>query len=206
MDFKEIINNFENEQDETFSYKLGDLPILITAPHTMEQIKKDGTIKLAEPYTKSIAKYISNKTNCSYLIKTKDTMIDANATEEDEFKRLLLKIVNEKNIKLVLDLHGASREREFDVELGTLNNLSADFSTIYELKEAFIEKGIYNIKINTPFKGGGITQYIYGKTDIDVIQIEINRNYRDVDIIDNIEKLCIALINFIIQYNNTGLK
>lgn len=201
MAFKERIEILENEKDDSFIYKIGDIPVLITAPHTMKQIKEDGTVKLAEPYTKAIAKYVSNKTNCSYLIKTKDTMIDANKDEEDEFKKLLLKIIAENNIKLVLDLHGSSRDRKFDVELGTLNNISADYSTINELKEAFLENEISNVVINEPFKGGGITRYIYGMTDIDVIQIEINRNYRDIELIDNLEKLCNSIICFINQFN-----
>ena len=116
-------------------------------------------------------------------------------------KKLLIKIIKENNIKLVLDLHGSSRDREFDVELGTLNNISADYSTINELKEAFLENEISNVVINEPFKGGGITRYIYGMTDIDVIQIEINRNYRDIELINNLEKLCNSIINFINQYN-----
>ncbi len=201
MSFKERIEVLENEMDDSFTYKIGNIPVLLTAPHTMKQIKEDGTIKLAEPYTKAIAKYVSNKTNCSYLIKTKDTMIDANKDEEDEFKKLLIKIIEENNIKLVLDLHGSSRDRKFDVELGTLNNISADYSTINELKEAFLENEISNVVINEPFKGGGITRYIYGMTDIDVIQIEINRNYRDIELINNLEKLCNSIINFINQYN-----
>lgn len=201
MKFKEEIEKYENETDDSFIYKIGDIPVLLTAPHTMKQIKEDGTVKLAEPYTKAIAKYVSNKTNCSYLIKTKDTMIDANKDAEDEFKKLLIKIIEENNIKLVLDLHGSSRDREFDVELGTLNNISADYSTINELKEAFLENEISNVVINEPFKGGGITRYIYGMTDIDVIQIEINRNYRDIELIDNLEKLCNSIISFINQFN-----
>lgn len=201
MKFKEEIEKYENEIDDLFIYKIGDIPVLLTAPHTMKQIKEDGAVKLAEPFTKAIAKYVSKKAKCSYLIKTKDTMIDANKDAEDEFKKLLLKIIKENNIKLVLDLHGSSRDREFDVELGTLNNISADYSTINELKEAFLENEISNVVINEPFKGGGITRYIYGMTDIDVIQIEINRNYRDIELIENLEKLCMSLINFINQYN-----
>ena len=59
-----------------------------------------------------------------------------------------------------------------------------------------------NIAINDPYKGGVVTRYIYGMTDIDVIQIEINRKYRDIENIDNIEKVCNALISFIRKYND----
>lgn len=201
MNFKEQIEQLENEEvEDIFLYKIGDIPVLLTAAHTMKQIKDDGTIKLAEPYTKAIVRYVSKNISSSYIIKTKDTMIDANKDEIDEFKVLLSKIIKENNIKLVLDIHGSSRDREFDIELGTLNNISADYSTINELKESFIEHGIKNIELNNPFKGGGITRYVYGTTDIDVIQVEINRNYRDIDKIDNLEKVCESLISFINQY------
>lgn len=163
---------------------------------------ENGITKLNEPYTKAIAQYVSEYTNCNHLIKVKDTHIDSNKDNIDEFKLKLADLIKKYNIKLLIDIHGASRDRDFDIEMGTLNNLSADFSTIEELKDAFIEQGIKNIKINNPFKGGGITKYIYQNTDIDVIQIEINRNYRDINNVDNIEKVCNALIKFIKQYSN----
>ena len=57
-----------------------------------------------------------------------------------------------------------------------------------------------NIVYNNPFKGGGITKYIYGNTNIDVIQIEINQNFRDINQIENIKKVCDSLIAFIQKY------
>ena len=201
MSFKkeiEVLEKYSNDGD--YALSIGKLPIILTAPHTMQQIKEDNTIKLSEPYTKAIALYVSKKINCSSLIKLKDTGIDSNSDNIDEFKLALNDLIRENDIKLLIDIHGASRDREFDIELGTLNNISADYSTINELKEAFIENGIKNISINDPFKGGGITRYIYGVTNIDVIQIEINRNYRDINMIDNLERVCNSLISFIKQY------
>ena len=98
-------------------------------------------------------------------------------------------------------MHGASKARDFDLEFGTLNNLSADFSTIKELEEAFAENGISNINHNDPFKGGAITQGIYALDDVDVIQIEINGKYRDYNNIKELEKIILSLQNFIKQYN-----
>lgn len=116
-------------------------------------------------------------------------------------KKELMKIVKENNIKLVIDLHGASKERDFDVEFGTLNNLSIDFSTIKELEDAFKENEIKNVLYNAPFKGGAITQYLYGINDIDVVQIEINEKYRNLNNIDLLKKIIDSLVNFIHQYN-----
>lgn len=203
MTFKEEILYYENNiVDDTYILKIGDVPVILTAVHTMNQTKEDGTLKYSEPFTKSIAQYISNKINTSYYIKLEDTGIDSNSINIDAFKETLLKIIKENNIKLLIDIHGAKEERDFDVELGTLNNLSADFSTIKELEDAFKENGINNIEHNNPFKGGGITQYIYGNTNIDIIQIEINKKYRDINNLDKLEQLCNSLLSFIKMYSN----
>ena len=79
--------------------------------------------------------------------------------------------------------------------------MSADFSTIKELEEAFTENHINNINYNNPFKGGAITQGIYSLDYVDVIQIEINGKYRDYNNIKQLENLIQSLQNFVKQYN-----
>ena len=201
MMFKDEINELENiKYNDDYMIKKGNIPILFTAPHTMKQIKEDGTVKLSEPYTKAIALYLNKHFNVNCMIKINDTGLDANRDNRDVFKIELLRFIKENNIKLVIDLHGSAKTREFDIEFGTLNNLSADFSTIKELEEAFTENGISNIIHNDPFKGGAITEYIYGLKDVDVIQIEINGKYRDYNNLDELEKLIKSFENFIKQY------
>ena len=131
------------------------------------------------------------------MIKINDTGLDSNKDNRDEFKIELLSFIKDNNIKLVIDLHGSAKARNFDIEFRTLNNLSADFSTIKELEEAFTENGISNIIYNDPFKGGAITEYVYGLKDIDVIQIEINGKYRDYSNLEELERLIKFFENFI---------
>ena len=201
MNFKEEINELELlEFDSDYIIKKGNIPILFTAPHTMKQIREDGSVKLSEPYTKAIALYLNKYFDVNSMIKIKDTGLDANRDNRDKFKIELLRFIKDNNIKLVIDLHGSAKSRDFDIEFGTLNNLSADFSTIKELEEAFTENGISNIKYNNPFKGGAITEYVYGLKDVDVIQLEINGKYRDYNNLDDLEKLCKSIEKFIKQY------
>ena len=131
------------------------------------------------------------------MIKINDTGLDSNKDNRDEFKIELLSFIKDNNIKLVIDLHGSAKARNFDIEFRTFNNLSADFSTIKELEEAFTENGISNIIYNDPFKGGAITEYVYGLKDIDVIQIEINGKYRDYSNLEELERLIKFFENFI---------
>ena len=201
MTFEQEINDLEFlKYDKDYIIEKGNIPILFTAPHTMDQVREDGSIKLSEPYTKAIALYLNKHFNVNSMIKIKDTGLDANKDNRDEFKLELLRFIRDNDIKLVIDLHGSKKSRDFDIEFGTLNNLSVDFSTIKELEESFSENGINNIKYNNPFKGGAITKYVYGIKDVEVIQIEINRKYRDSNNIKNIQKIVKSLENFINQY------
>ena len=201
MNFEEEINELEAlDFDRDYIVKKGKLSILFIAPHTMRQVREDGTIKLREPYTKAIALYLNKHFNVNCMIKINDTGLDANRDNRDIFKIELLRFIKDNNIKLVIDLHGSDKSRGFDIEFGTLNNLSANFSTIKELEEAFTENGINNISYNDPFKGGAITQYIYGLKDVDVIQMEINGKYRDYNNLDKLERIIKCFENFIKQY------
>lgn len=191
--------NYDNSLE--LIIKNGSKKILISAPHTIIQTKEDGSVKLNEPYTKAIALFIANKLDTFVIVKNIDTGIDPNSLTLDNYKDKLLNIIKDNDIKLVIDLHGAKVERNFDVEFGTLNNLSADYSTIKELEDAFNEHGVLNVKYNEPFKGGGITQSVYASTDIDVIQIEINGKFRDINNFDGINRICDSLMTFINQYN-----
>ena len=200
--FEQEINELENmELFDDYTILKGSIPVLFSAPHTMYQLRDDGTTKLKEPYTKAIAIYLNKYCNTYAIVKNNDTGIDSNRDNYDQYNVEMRRLIKENNIKLVIDLHGASKDREFDIEIGTLYNLSADFSTIKELEEAFTENGINNINHNNPFKGGAITQGIYSLDDVDVIQIEINGKYRDYNDPESLEKLIQSLKNFIKQYN-----
>lgn len=201
MDFKTEINDLENFKIENdFLIQKGSVPILFSAPHTMLQVREDGSVKTKEPYTKALVLYLNKYFNTYSIIKENDTGIDSNRDNYDDYNVNLRRLVKDNDIKLVIDIHGASSDRDFDVEFGTLNNLSADFSTIKELEEAFIENGVTNISHNNPFKGGAITQGIYALEDVDVIQIEINGKYRKYESIEDFEIIVKSLGNFINQY------
>ena len=199
--FEQEINELEKIKfKEDYVVVKGSVPILFSAPHTMYQLREDGSTKLREPYTKAIALYLNKYCNTYAIVKNNDTGIDSNRDNYDEYNVEMRRLIKEKNIKLVIDLHGAAKDRNFDVEFGTLNNLSSDFSTVKELEEAFTENGISNISYNDPFKGGAITKGIYALDDVDVIQIEINGKYRNYSDMESLEKLIKSLENFVKQY------
>lgn len=201
MTFEEEINELEKlEFEDDFTINKGTIPILFSACHTMIQNHENNT-KLSEPYTKAISLFCNKKFNTYSIIKNNDTGIDSNKDNYDRYNIEMRRLIKTYGIKLVIDLHGASKQRDFDIEFGTLNNLSADFSTIKELEESFIENGLTKIIHNDPFKGGAITQGIYGIDNVEVIQLEINGKYRDYNNLMLLQNVINALSSFIKQYN-----
>lgn len=200
--FKDRINSLE-ETKEKFAYfmKDGKTPVMLTAVHTVSQIKETG-LKYSEPYTAAICQYVASEVNSYFMLKAIDNGVDSNSLIEDDFKLVLNKKIKENEIKLLIDIHGASIKREFDVEFGTLKNLTFDISAEKFLEDCFNENDIFNIKYNDPFCGGGITRYIYENNAIDIIQIEINGRYRDENDVEKCEKICNSLIKFIKEYAN----
>lgn len=203
--FEEEIEYLERlNYDNDYLYIKGENKILFSAPHTMMQERKDGTIKLSEPYTKAISLFLNRHDDTYSIIKLKDTKIDSNADNYDDYNVELRRIIKENDIAIIIDLHGAAKERDFDIEFGTLNNLSADYTTIKELEASFKENGINNIVYNNLFKGGAITKGIFGIYDVDVIQIEINKKYRENP--DNLKRIISSLETFIKKYNESIFK
>ena len=127
MNFEQQINELENlKLEENYIILKGKVPILFSAPHTMNQVREEGTIKLKEIYTKAIALYLNKYFNVYVIVKNNDTGVDSNRDNHDQYNIELRRLIKDNGIKLVIDLHGASKVRDFDVEFGTLNNLSAD--------------------------------------------------------------------------------
>lgn len=195
--FSSQIQKLEHDDDNTYEIKKGKKSVIITSAHGINQKRRNNKFKLAEPYTRGIAKYVSKKTDCYYLIKNEDTGTDPNKINRDDFKIILDDLISKNKIKMMLDLHGAKKERDFDIEIGTLDGKMVRQETINKLVNCLEEAGINNIALDDPFKGGQISQTIRNNMGIECIQLEINYNYRNIRKIKNLKKICGALVRFI---------
>ena len=152
---------------------------------------------MREGYTKAIVKYLAKKTGAFLMIKESSDGIDPNKPEMEDYKRRLLEIIKGYQIQLVLDIHGAASHHDFAIEIGSLDGVSARIQTIESLKTALKNQGITPVAENQPFKGGGITKTVHGNTNIEVLQLEINHNYRNLTQPEKLFHLCKSLENFI---------
>lgn len=195
--FSSQIQKLEHDDNNTYEIKKGRNPVIITSAHGIGQKRRNNKFKMAEPYTRGIAKYVSKKTDCYYLIKNEDTGTDPNKINRDDFKIILRDLISKNKIKMMIDLHGARKERDFDIEIGTLGGKMVKQETINRLINCFKEAGINNIVLDDPFKGGQISQTIHNNEGIECIQLEINYNYRNIRKIRNLKKICRTLVRFI---------
>ena len=191
---------FQLERDNTpelIHFEQGSIPILLSAPHTVNFLKEDGNFKMREGYTKAIVKYLAQKTGAFLMIKENSDGIDPNKIEMEDYKRQLLEIIEKHQIRLVLDIHGAASHHDFAIEIGSLDGVSAKPETIKALKTALLNQRIAPVAENQPFKGGGITKTVHGNANIEVLQLEINRNCRDLNHPERLFHLCKSLENFL---------
>ena len=116
-------NKYDGRGDSAFHIDNGEIPIMVSAPHAINQYR-EGKIKWADMYTGGIAKYLSETTRCHAIYSCMFTESDPNYDEGDNnrYQLELKKYVNDNNIKLLLDLHGAAKNREYAVEMGTAHN------------------------------------------------------------------------------------
>ena len=86
---------------------------------------RNGKLKAKDSYTGAIAIILQKETNCSCIYKIKNNNNDANYDlENNKYKEELLRIINEKNIKLLLDIHGASDKYGFGIDIATDNEIN----------------------------------------------------------------------------------
>ena len=182
------MNDYRGNGIDDFKYEIGNIPILICAPHTVKQVR-NGEYKAADVYTGAMIKTLSETTEASIIYKT-STNGDENYTIEDtEYRNKIREIVEENEIRVIFDLHGMRRDRESDLDVGTgdinhINLLNQNY-LLPSINNAFTNENYkINYTVNKYFCGGKIyttSTYASQKLGIPTIQLEINRNFRDAD-------------------------
>ena len=116
-------NNYNGIMKNDFSIIKGEKNIMLSAPHSTNHFR-DGSVKYADTFTGGMARYIQKSTKCHLICTTKQSMADPNFDfyENDNYKQMLKKYMEKNHIKLLIDLHGASKTRGYSVELGTIDN------------------------------------------------------------------------------------
>lgn len=120
--------------------------------------------------------FIYNKT--LFFKEARQRLLNYYFPYHKKIKTFINEIKNKHNKVIALDCHSMSSkivDNKIDIVLSNNSGKSSNLLIINKLKECFNKYG-YNVRVNSPFKGGFITKH-YGSpiNKIQVIQIEINK-------------------------------
>lgn len=194
--------NKTSKNERTFEVIEGKIPVLLSAPHSVRQLR-EGKIKGKDKYTGAITIELAKQTNSFAIYKTYNNQDDASYDiENNEYKEEVLELIAKHNIKVFLDIHGAKDTDEFEVDIGTdeKRNLNGKAQILESLIKNLKEKGITKIGIDKKFKActmHTLTKKIASSTNIACMQIEIIRKYRDLEQVENMEKIMNAIKTWI---------
>ncbi|MDQ0218601.1 hypothetical protein ELQ35_04365 [Peribacillus cavernae] len=176
------LNDYQGSIDSIspIAVKLGSRPFLLSMPHSVVQ-KRENTLKEADDFTAAIGFLIQDKTDCHCICSKRTSDEDPNYVIGGNYKRKLRELIEQHSIGFVLDLHGASSSRLFDIDLGTMHGKTIDPDQVNLIKQAFFSHGIHDVRENDTFAAehpGTITAYVYSELRIPCVQLEINSKYR----------------------------
>ena len=183
-------NNYFGEKinDKTFKVCKGDIPILISAPHSVRQIR-DNKIKAQDIMTGSIVDYIQEKTNCFSIT---NICFDNNDPNYDDvkkcfYKQEIIKIIKENNIKLIFDIHGLDLKKDSLIDICT--NENSDLVDRLDILEFIVNNFHLNFKnydkkvsLNKYYKADKefcICNYISKNFCIPCVELELNKLLRN---------------------------
>ncbi len=169
-------------RENSFEILEGRLPILVSAPHNVKQIR-EGKTKPIDLGSGHLMLDVVNKTNCFGIIKTncvgmegeKDD--DANYEKQHPYKDAVLNETNKHNLKALLDLHTMAEDRKELVNIGIYGgkNIHDNYEVLQKVVHTFEDFG-YPVSLDEPFNAPPhtVAGFLATETNAFCLQIELN--------------------------------
>jgi len=166
---------------------------LISAPHAVKQVR-NGEIKAADAHTGGMARILgqTGEGDAKAFVVTnvynnpnnpRDPNYDPYST--CSYTQEIVDVINNNDIKFVLDIHGAAASQPFAVAIGT--NYDSTINNRTDIRDAIIEVAARHgftdglLDYNSTFPASNpntVVRKVHAQTGIPAIQIEINGQYR----------------------------
>ena len=199
-------------QSQNFTFKIlkNKSKIMISAPHSVKHIRQ-WEILAQDSLTWWLALYLWKRLNLSVIYSTSYKVWDPNfdENEKSEYKQTLAKYIKENDIRFLIDLHGCRSFRDFSIELGTwwewnpnllwrLDILNSVEKSLNDSLKSYIQHTGKPITKNTIFPASRdttVSAFISRECKIPTIQIEINKELRDMNNLKSLSLLVNSLEN-----------
>ncbi|MGJ9383495.1 hypothetical protein [Salipaludibacillus sp. CF4.18] len=172
--------DIDAEEQAVFIEGTGEVNVLISAPHATSH-RRDGDKKDADIYTGSMALMVQEFTGAHVIFSTYEGE-DGNYVIGGTYKEKIGEIIEEHDVDLVLDLHGAAENRDFDVDIGTNYGETVRNEWVEGITTIFSGNNINRVYENDTFPAsteGTVTKHTWNHYQTEAMQLEIHRNYRN---------------------------
>ncbi len=196
----------------TFKILKNKSKIMISAPHSVKHIRQWELLP-QDLLTWWLVIYLWKRLNIPVIYSTSYKVWDPNFDEnkKSEYKQSLAKYIKENDIRFLIDLHGCWSFRDFSIELGTwwewnpnlqgrLDILNIVEKSLNDSMKSYIQHTRKPITKNTIFSASRnttVSYFISKECKIPTIQIEINKELRDMYNLKNVSLLVNVLENMI---------
>ena len=179
------------DDEAEFRYVRGQIPILLSAPHGAVHTRK-GKSKEEDEYTAGMVCLVAELTHAHVLYARRKSRTDPNWYADAPYKKRLKQIVEQADIRFVLDIHGAAASRNFGIALGTMGGKSCPDHRdviVHALEQHGFERGgagLNRLDVDHTFSGRGrrgqetVTGYVASKLGVPAAQFELNAHLRVV--------------------------
>ena len=204
--------DIQSQNFSTFKILKNKSKVMLSAPHSVKHIR-EWEILPQDLLTWWLALYLWKRLNLPVIYSTSYKVWDPNFDEnkDSEYKQTLAKYIKENDIRFLIDLHGCWSYRDFSIEfwtwwewnpniLGRLDILNVVEKSLNESLKSYIQHTGKSITINTIFPASRettVSSFISKECNIPTIQIEINKELRDLDNLKHLSLLINVLENMI---------
>lgn len=177
--------HYNTLDDDYFEIIDGRIPVLLSAPHGAKHLR-NGEWKEEDEYTSSIAIKLGELTGAHVIFVRNKTKEDSNFLKKTRYKDAIKKLVQEKYIRFVADIHGAKKDRPYKVNVGIIkkdaNECSCPtFKAVIEESLKDFQSPLFNLDSFTAGTPGTVTYFTRHECGIEAAQFEINAKYRIID-------------------------
>jgi hypothetical protein len=163
-----------------FNVLEGSVPIIVTAPHATRPFR-EGKYRFSDGAgTAAVAILLHKLDGVTAIYTTYESPSDPNYYDDNDFKATLLKEIEKNHPVLLLDIHGSSGFRPYDVDMGTMNNhsLLGNSQALKVLVRCLKKEGLINLSGNYFSASDHQTDTKFAsKHGVPAIQLEINSTW-----------------------------
>lgn len=177
---------YSRESADYFGIIEGRIPVLLSAPHGARHLR-DGTWKGEDEYTSSLAIKLGELTGAHVIFVKNQTREDSNYILNTRYKDAIRKLVDERGIKFLADIHGADIGRDYKINIGIIDEEDMGKCSCPRCKSIIEETlrnfqyPLFNLDAFTAELPGTVTSFARHICGVEAAQFEINAQYRIVD-------------------------